>query len=216
MMLVIFDCDGVLVDTENPANERLAAIITAAGLPIAMPACRRRFNGLSMQAVRDRLLAEDGVDLGVDFAERWQSELPAVFSRGVDAIAGIRPVLDRLAANRIAHCVASSGAIAKMHMTLGAAGLLHLLADRLYSSSMVERGKPHPDLFLHAAKKMGFAPEDAVVVEDSVPGVVAGVAAGMRVLAYAGDPLTDRDGLAAAGGEVFLSMNRLPSLLGLE
>jgi beta-phosphoglucomutase-like phosphatase (HAD superfamily) len=113
------------------------------------------------------------------------------------------------------YCVASSANVGKMHMTLGASGLLPLLDKVLFSASMVENGKPAPDLFLHAAREMGHAPERSIVIEDSVAGALAGRAAGMRVLGYAGDPLSDRQGLAEAGAELFDDMRRLPALLGV-
>lgn len=214
-MLVIFDCDGVLVDTESIANSRTAEWITAAGLPITMEESRRRFNGMTMDTVRDTLLAEDGIDIGADFAARWYHELPSLFENGVDAVPYVAGVIDALDEQEIPLCVASSARVEKMHITLGATGLLDRLQPVLYSASMVARGKPFPDLFLFAAEQMGFSPDDCVVIEDSAAGVKAGRAAGMRVLAYHGDPLSDRDALAAAGGELFDDMRHVPALLGL-
>ncbi len=213
-MLVIFDCDGVLVDTESIANTELARLITAAGMPIDMPTSRTRFNGLSMTAVRERVLAEDCVDLGTEFATTWQANLPNIFAQGVEPIAHVREAIEALRAAGIPYCVASSGTIEKMHMTLGASGLLPLLENVLFSTTMVKRGKPYPDLFEHAASAMGHAARDCVVIEDSVPGVEAGRAAGMRVLAYCGDRLSNRAGMIAAGGEPFEDMRALPRLLG--
>ena len=98
------------------------------------------------------------------------------------------------------YCVASSANVEKMHITLGKTGLIGHFQDVLYSASMVARGKPFPDLFLHAAKEMGCEPSQAVVIEDSVAGTKAGTAAGMRVFSYCGDKHADHEGLAAAGG----------------
>ncbi|MGK2871592.1 MAG: HAD-IA family hydrolase, partial [Alphaproteobacteria bacterium] len=95
-------------------------------------------------------------------------------------------------------------------------GLRRYFGDRLFSSTMVARGKPHPDLFLHAAAQMGVAPNRAVVIEDSVPGVAGARAAGMRVFAYAGDPESDAARLRAEGGQVFTAMADLPQLLGID
>lgn len=211
--LVIFDCDGVLVDTEGLANRKLAGWIAEAGYPIGYRECRRRFAGRSLSSVRDELLAADGVDLGADLVERWYAELPALFSEGVEAIAHVADFIEAVEKAGIARCVASSARIDKMHMTLGHTGLLPHFREVLFSATMVERGKPAPDLFLHAARAMGFSPGDCIVVEDSVPGTVAGVAAGMRVFSYHGDPMADVEGLRAAGGILFDDMRELASLV---
>lgn len=214
--LVIFDCDGVLVDTETLANQRLAEILTEHGLPMTMAESRKRFMGRTMTSVRDMVLADHGIDLGADFAERWLAELPSIFADGVDAIPFAREVILYLKAIDTPYCVASSAKVEKMHMTLGATGLLPLLEEVLFSAWMVERGKPAPDLFLHAAERMGHEPQRCAVIEDSVAGALAGQAAGMRVFGYAADPLTDRDGLAEAGALVFDDMRELPALMGFH
>lgn len=213
--LVIFDCDGVLVDTETIANRRMAEIATEHGLPMTMEQSRQRFMGRTMATVRDMLRAEDGIDLGDDFPDRWYAELDTIFADGVETVPHVEEVIHLLRREKIDHCVASSAKLGKMHMTLGATGLLPLLEDVLFSAWMVERGKPAPDLFLHAASKMGHDPTGCVVIEDSIAGAIAGKAAGMPVFGYAGDPLTDADGLAEAGARVFTDMRDLPALLGL-
>lgn len=213
--LVIFDCDGVLVDTETIANRRLAEVLTEHGLPMTMAESRKRFMGRTMKSVRDMVLAEEGIDLGADFPDRWLAELPELFSAGVEAIPHVRETLLHLKTAETPLCVASSAKVEKMHLTLGASGLLPLLEDVLFSAWMVERGKPAPDLFLFAAESMGFAPDQCVVIEDSPAGAIAGQAAGMPVFGYTADPLTDADGLAEAGATLFDDMRALPGLLGL-
>lgn len=210
--LVIFDCDGVLVDTERAANETLCAWLTASGYPISYGDCRRRFAGRSMASVQEELAAA-GHDLGFSLAERWYASLDAIFGDRVEAIPHIETVVEALRAAGMPWCVASSARVDKMRLTLGTTGLMRHFRHALFSASMVERGKPHPDLFLHAARQMGHAPERCVVIEDSVPGTLAGVAAGMRVYSYHGDPHSDRDGLAGAGGILFDDMRDLPGLL---
>lgn len=210
--LIIFDCDGVLVDTETRANSALAGIVTAAGLPMTMEESRQRFVGMSMTSVRDTLRRTAGIDLGDDFPTRWQADLPTVFGDGVVAIPGIEGALDRLVDAGFAVCVASSGTVAKMHLTLGSAGLLDRLRDVLFSATMVRNGKPAPDLFLHAAQSMGFPPEACLVVEDSPLGAQAAQAADMACIGYAGDPLTDRDGLESAGARIITAMADLPTI----
>ncbi len=212
--LVIFDCDGVLVDTETLSNRRLAEWLCAAGYDTTYEHCRRQFVGRSMSAVKAEVEAT-GVLLGDDFVERWNAGLANLFAGRVQAIPHVRGQIEAIRSAGLPCCVASSARITKMHLTLGATGLLPFFEDVLFSASMVERGKPFPDLFLHAASRMGFSPADCVVIEDSVPGTIAGIAAGMRVLSYCGDPHGDRDGLAAAGGVLFDDMRDLAGLIGL-
>jgi beta-phosphoglucomutase-like phosphatase (HAD superfamily) len=212
--LVIFDCDGVLVDSERLGNQRLAQVLTEAGYPVSYEVCRRTFVGKPMAAVQAHVEAT-GVVLGADFVQRWNDGLPEVFRDGLDAIPHVEAVVKAIAAAEIPYCVASSGQLGKMHLTLGLTGLLPLFEQAMFSVSMVSRGKPFPDLFLHAASVMGHPPESCVVIEDSVAGVTAAKAAGMRALAYAGDPEAERAGLAAAGGELFDDMRELPRLIGL-
>jgi beta-phosphoglucomutase-like phosphatase (HAD superfamily) len=213
--LVIFDCDGVLVDTERAANKSLCERLTLIGLDISYEACRRRFVGRSLKSVQLEVEAELGRQLGADWDVMIEREEIEVFRHTTEAIVGVGAQVMRLRDEGIPHCVASSGGVEKMHATLGSAGLLPLLQGVLFSATMVEKGKPSPDLFLHAAREMGHTPETCIVIEDSLPGVQAGVAAGMRVLGYTGDPLTDREALAGAGATVFSSMEQLPELLGL-
>lgn len=212
--LVIFDCDGVLVDTETIANRRLAEWISEAGHPITYEECRQRFCGRSLSSVQVELKAA-GTDIGDDFVERWYRELPTTFGSGVEKIAYVETFIDAVKAAGIAHCVASSARTEKMLLTLGQTGLLAYFQDVLFSATMVRRGKPAPDLFLHAAKAMGFAPADCIVIEDSVAGTRAGVAAGMRVFSYHGDLHSDRGGLAEAGGVLFDDMRELAALVPL-
>ena len=212
--LVIFDCDGVLVDTETLANRRLSAWLTQAGFPADYDHCRRVFSGRSMKSVQEEVEAA-GVMLGADFVDRWNDGLPDLFAAGVEPVPHVRELIEALRADTMPYCVASSARVSKMHITLGATGLLPLFEHAMFSSTMVARGKPFPDLFLHAAATMGFAPADCVVIEDTVPGTQAGIAAGMRVFSYAGDPHSDREGLEAAGGVVFDDMRALPALIAI-
>lgn len=211
--LVIFDCDGVLVDTEAVANKRLAQYISDAGFPISYEQSRARFVGMSMKTIRDRLLAQDDVDLGADFPQRWQAAIPEIFSADIEPIDGIADTLAAIGDHGHQLCVASSGNIEKMHLTLGSAGLLDQLADVLFSSTMVENGKPAPDLFLHAAATMRISPDRCIVIEDSPFGAQAAKAAGMTCFGYIGDPLTDADGLEAQGAHLFDRMDALPALI---
>ena len=206
---VIFDCDGVLVDSEIISNRVLAEVLTQIGLPTTTAESTATFKGRAwaqcLAIVEERL----GRPAPEDLTERYRAARDAALA-GVRPVGGIVEALDRI---DLPSCVASSGDHDKMRLTLGATGLYERFSGRIFSAVDIGgRGKPAPDLFLHAAERMGFDPASTAVVEDSVPGVQAGVAAGMTVLAYA----TDGEGpaLAQAGGEVFTAMRDLPGLLG--
>jgi len=211
--LVIFDCDGVLVDTEEIANRFMAKLLTDGGFPIAYEDCRRRFVGRTIEAVQEIVERESGLELGANWPVTVRMGTERAFQQGVAQVPGAEAAIQALQAVGIPFCVASSGRFSKMRASLGKAGLLPYVEDVLFSAEQVVRGKPAPDLFLHAAASMGMTPDAAVVVEDSVPGVEAGVAAGMRVFGYAGDTFTDADALEAAGAEVFRDMGNLPRLI---
>ncbi|WP_027060850.1 HAD family hydrolase [Mesorhizobium loti] len=214
--LVIFDCDGILVDTENLANRRLAEWLSAAGYATSFEYCRKNFSGRSMLSVQKEIEAQTEVRLGADFVDRWNAGLPDLFAHGVEAIPYVREFIEAVRAAGIPYCVATSARVSKMHITLGQTGLLPLFEHAMFSATMVGRGKPFPDLFLHAAKTMGFAPADCIVIEDSVAGTQAGIAAGMRVFSYHGDPYSDRDGLIEAGGILFDDMRELAGLVPIH
>ena len=214
--LIIFDCDGVLVDTENLANRRLAEWLSAAGFSTTFEYCRKHFSGRSMVSVQKEIEEATAARLGADFVDRWNAGLPDLFAHGVEAIPYVRDFVETVRAAGIAYCVASSARVSKMHITLGQTGLLRLFEHAMYSATMVARGKPAPDLFLHAAKTMGYAPADCIVIEDSVAGTQAGIAAGMRVFSYHADPFSDPDGLAQAGGILFDDMRELAGLVPIH
>ncbi len=214
--LVIFDCDGVLVDTEHVANQLLSRLVTEAGAPLTYEECRKRFLGKSMKTVQAEVEELAGRSLPRDWHQMVRDESIKLFAEGIEAVPFVEQQIHWLREQDHPYCVASSGQIAKMHATLGCSGLLPLVEDVLFSADMVANGKPAPDLFLHAAREMGHAPEACVVIEDSRPGVEAGVAAGMSVLGYAGDPLSDRRALADAGATVFEDMRQLSKLLDLS
>ena len=205
---VIFDCDGVLVDTELISNTVLAGLLTQAGLPTTLEDCLRDYRGRSMRSVMQLAEQRHGGPLPADLPERYYADMKAAFARDGQPVPGVVEALERI---DLPSCVASSGPHHKMEVTLRRAGLWERFAGRIFSATEVEHGKPAPDLFLHAARAMGFDPASTVVVEDSVPGVVAARAAGMRVLAFARD--TDAGALAAPGGEPFDDMAELPELL---
>ena len=205
---VIFDCDGVLVDTELISNTVLAGLLTDAGLPTTLELCLRDYRGRSVTSVMQLASERHGGPLPADLADRYYAETETRFAVALEPIAGVVEALDEI---DLPMCVASSGPHHKMAVTLRVTGLWERFEGRIFSATEVAHGKPAPNLFLHAASAMGFDPASTAVVEDSVPGIQAARAAGMRALAFAGD--TDPAALADAGGEVFDDMARLPALI---
>jgi HAD superfamily hydrolase (TIGR01509 family) len=213
--LVIFDCDGVLVDTE-----RLA-------VPIDVELLAELGWVLSEAEVIERWLGKSEADFVADVEAYLGRPLPAGISfeserryreameRELQAVPGVVDALDRIEAAGRKTCVASSGTHEKMAFTLGLTGLWGRFEGRIFSASEVARGKPAPDLFLHAAEEMGCAPADCVVIEDSPWGVRAALAAGMTPFAYAGG-LTPRHRLEIPGATIFTDMDELPALLGIR
>jgi HAD superfamily hydrolase (TIGR01509 family) len=211
---VIFDCDGVLVDSEVLAAPILAALLTELGLPTTPADVDRDFKGRSwehgLSVIRAR---RDGAEPWPELRERYRAALFAAFDAELRPIAGVAEALDALDAAGVPYCVASSGDHERIRRGLRGAGLRDRFPDAtIFSVEDVAHGKPAPDLFLHAAARMGFEPAVTLVVEDSAAGVQAGVAAGMRVLGYAPDP-TATAVLAAAGAEPLRDMRALPALL---
>jgi HAD superfamily hydrolase (TIGR01509 family) len=213
--LVIFDCDGVLVDSEPIANRILTDALNAAGLALDASTVARATTGHSMRQVIDWAERELGTSLPADFLAKVQQATFDAFRRDLRAVPGARKAALAVHAAGMATCVASSGEVEKMRLTLGITGLLDLFDGRLFSASQVTRGKPAPDLFLLAATTMGHDPAGSVVIEDSLPGVRGAVAAGMTVFGYAaGEPARAR-ALAAAGADVFDDFSVLVERLGI-
>jgi HAD superfamily hydrolase (TIGR01509 family) len=207
---VIFDCDGVLVDSEPIAGAILAATLTELGLPTTQSDVDRDFKGRSWEDGLAVIEARRGAAPWPDLRARYRERLFAAFDERLTAVTGIEAALDAISLPR---CVASSGDHERIRRGLGAAKLLGRFEDAaIFSVDDVARGKPAPDLFLHAAERMGFDSGRTAVVEDSPAGVEAGVAAGMLVLGYA--ERTDADLLRAAGAVAFEQMAELPALLG--
>jgi HAD superfamily hydrolase (TIGR01509 family) len=210
--LVIFDCDGVLVNTERLTVGVEARVLTELGWPHTAEEVVARWMGRSSAAQLADLEDRLGAASTRTFDERTTAELLETFERELTAVEGIVVLLDHLEAAGVPTCVASSGTHDRMRRTLGITGLYDRFASRIYSATEVEHGKPAPDLFLHAAGRMDAEPSACVVVEDSVYGVRAGVAAGMTVYGFAGG-LTPADELASAGAVTFQAMADLVDVL---
>jgi HAD superfamily hydrolase (TIGR01509 family) len=209
--LIIFDCDGVLVDSEWIANRESARLKTELGLPTTTEENIRKFTGLGprsaeVQEVRRRLPPH--------YPAMAKERRDRAFRAELKEISGMSKVLGEL---KIPFCVASSGDLDKIHLTLGLTGLLPLFEDRIFSGQMVEQTKPFPDLFLLAARKMGVAASNCLVIEDSVPGIHAAVAAKMLAVGFLGGshvyPELGERLMAAGAARVFADMAELPTLI---
>jgi HAD superfamily hydrolase (TIGR01509 family) len=205
--LVIFDCDGVLVDSDRISLRIQAERISALGLEMSYEDCVQDFLGLGMPATL-RILAER---LERPVPEGWEAELDAAvrdgFRRELTPVSGIVEALEEI---ELASCVASSGSHEKMRLTLSLTGLWDRFAGRIFSADEVRQGKPAPDLFLHAASRMSTPPERCIVVEDSPFGIAAAKAAGMSALGFAAATSAARLNGADA---VFTAMEDLPGLI---
>lgn len=209
--LVIFDNDGVLVDSEPLSNTILAGYLTELGHPTSYEDSLRDYMGAAVHRVHDLVLERSGQTLPADFDDAFHARVFEAFERDLEPVAGVADVLAKLAADDVPYCVASSGSHQRIRVAHRTAGLDRWFEDRtLFSSEDVGRGKPAPDLFLHAAARMGVAPERCVVIEDSVLGVRAAVAAGMDVYGYTA--MTPAAKLVGATG-LFDSMEELLELL---
>jgi HAD superfamily hydrolase (TIGR01509 family) len=208
-LLVIFDCDGVLVDSEPVTADVSATILTGLGWKLSAAEVLQKFMGCTDQYWRDQVHAHTGRHID----ETWDAEFGSLYEQALSTelveVAGIRQVLEWLP---WPHCVASNGSHSKIRTNLRRVGLDHLFGEAIFSADDVSAGKPAPDLFLHAARSMGFDPKDCVVVEDSVHGIHAARAAGMRSFAYATD-LIDPRLLEGATTILFSSMKELAPLL---
>jgi HAD superfamily hydrolase (TIGR01509 family) len=210
---VIFDCDGVLVDSEPTACRILTEGLNAIGFPTTLQQSERDFMGRSWEHMVEVVTARLGQPPPVSLRQRYRDELFAAYAaHSVPAVPGIAAALDGLAALDLPWCVASSGDHERIRNGLATAGVADRFTDaQIFSADDVAHGKPWPDLFLHAAEQMGFDPATTVVVEDSPAGVQAGRAAGMRVLGYS--RRTSAEALREAGAEPFGEMAELPRLL---
>jgi HAD superfamily hydrolase (TIGR01509 family) len=213
--LVIFDCDGVLVDSEVISCRAHAETLTRHGYPITSEQVLTRFLGVSDREARHAIETELGRKLPDDFEAQMKQ---AALQRYADDLQSIPYVGEAVAAISLPKCVASSGTPEKIRHGLTCAGIYDLLAPNIFSATQVKRGKPAPDLFLYAAEQMRASPERCVVIEDSIPGVTGALAAGMTVLGFHGGSHC-RPGYAetlrAAGAAVtFDDMRQLPGLIG--
>ena len=207
--LIIFDCDGVLVDSEPIFNRVLHETLRQHGANMSLQEVTQTFTGKNRFAVEEHMKTLD-LPLPDNWADAFYNKAIDVLSEQVEAIDGIHDALTTIAAHYIPICVASNGLTAKMNATLTKTKLMPFFAGKLYSSYDIGAGKPAPDVFLHAAREHQTAPADCIVVEDSPSGFKAAKAANMRCLAYVPHGTPDLQGATPFG-----HMSELPKLLGL-
>lgn len=209
---VLFDCDGVIVDSEGMTLIMLQADLARHGLPLSLADLERDFIGGTIESVAARATAA-GADLPDGWVGAFYQRLYAMLAVNTPLIPGILGVLDALDAVHIPYALGSNGTPEKMRITLGQHGLITRFQGHIYSGQALGCPKPAPDLYLHAAAALNIAPRDCVVIEDSVAGAMAASAAGIRCFGYA--PHGPHPRLAATGAILFRAMADLPRLLGL-
>jgi len=205
--LIIFDCDGVLVDSERISNEVFAKVLNeACGFSLNLDDMFETFVGHSSKQCMEIIETMLGSKPPPDLEIRYKNEIGAALRESVVAVKGIEQALSEIS---IPYCVASSGSYEKMRTTLGKTNLLELFEGKLHSTSDVSREKPFPDIYIHASMKMGsFHPSKCLVIEDSPLGVEGGIAAGMVVFGYA--ELTNEEKLIRSGAHhTFREMSNL-------
>ncbi len=211
LRLVIFDCDGVLVDSEPPTNRVIAHDLTALGWPMTPDDAERIFLGMTSEAMLPVIEARLGIKLPDDWLAGFIQRLIKVFELEVEPIPGAVETLHALNEMRIPWRVASNSSHTEMAAKFTRIGISHLVPGRLHSHHDVPHGKPAPDLYLAAAAAEGVAPAECLVIEDSARGVTAAVAAGMPCLGFARH--SDGASLRAVGAVPFHSMFDLPALI---
>jgi HAD superfamily hydrolase (TIGR01509 family) len=205
--LVIWDCDGVLIDSERLAVRTESQILTELGWPLSEADVIDRFVGRS--SVYMQSVVEEQIGRAVDWHGEFERRVRDVCERELVPVQGVVQALDEI---DLPSCVASSSSHAMLNFKLGLTGLAERFTGRIFSAEDVVHGKPDPAVFLFAANALGVRPDRCAVIEDSVSGVEAGVAAGMTVFAFSGG-VTTAEKLRRDGVTVFEAMHLLPTLL---
>jgi HAD superfamily hydrolase (TIGR01509 family) len=211
--LVIFDCDGVLIESERLAVELDIQMLAEIGWQLSREEVIEIFMGRSYEHMMGRIAEFLGHPVPPEWIQRWDDAYRDLLAAELEPVEGVADALDELHARGYATCVASSSGHESLQRNLTTAQLYERLKGRIYSATEVPNGKPAPDLFLHAAATMGFAPDRCVVVEDSRYGVQAARAAGMPVLAFAAGAMTPLEALEGPGTTVFYDMRELTGLI---
>ena len=206
--LIIFDCDGVLVDSEPLSNRVIAGIMNEIGIPMTTEEAIQQFAGGSLQRVNDFVVSRTGTELPGGLEDVYRERSYALFQKELQPISGIQEALEAIKFKR---CVASNGPLHKMKLNLDLTGLSTYFGDDLFSAYDVGFWKPDPRLFLHAAEKMGYPPDKCIVIEDSLHGIHAAKSAGMHVLGYSQSDYGHK--LEKEGVSTFNNMKDLAEIL---
>lgn len=207
--LIIFDCDGVLVDSEPISNSIFSDMLNEINIDIDPLETEKLFKGKSMQDCCNTVKERFYIKLDDKFIKKFRKRTFSAFEQNLQAIPGIKKVLKSL---KYPKCVASSGPLKKIKFNLDITNLAKYFSDNLFSATELKKGKPSPDIFLYAAQKMNTDPNNCVVVEDSIPGVKAGLAAGMHVLLY-GKEYKEQSFPCLEEVIVFDNMRDLPNII---
>ncbi|MCV2484519.1 HAD family hydrolase [Flavobacterium sp. SH_e] len=207
---IIFDCDGVLVDTEKIGNGILLSMAQEHGFEMELEDAYRHFNGRNLKDCFRHI--EEAIDqkLPENFETEYREKSFEAFKTQVKPMKGVIDFIEKLT---ISYCVASSGPVEKIRLNLEVAGLLDRFEDKIFSSYQIGSWKPEPGIFLHAAKEMGFEVKDCIVLEDSKAGVKSGISGGFKVYGFANG--FNNDDLKEEGAELFSSYEELSEKLGI-
>lgn len=206
--LIIFDCDGVLVDSEPLSNQVIAEILCEIGIPMTTKEAISLFAGGSLKRVSDFVFSKTGQALSPEYVAIYRQRSFALFREALQPIPGVREAIENIPFSK---CVASNGPLQKMQLNLGITGLAGYFGEYLFSAYEVGYWKPDPRLFLHAAEKMGFRPSDCIVIEDSIHGVRAAKSAGIKVLGFSNPAHEDQ--LKSEDIPLFHTMTDLADIL---
>jgi HAD superfamily hydrolase (TIGR01509 family) len=214
-ILLIFDCDGVLVDSEPISFAVLRDTLTDAGVELSESHAYQQFLGKSMASITRMVADEFEIALSEEHIEAMRTQLFARFQAELQPVPGIADVLSHLDRP---HCVASSSQMERIRLSLRKTGLIDFFEPNIFSATMVKKGKPEPDLFFHAAEAMGFEPSRCIVIEDSPAGIQAAHSAGMKVFAFTGGSHATLSNLHEIVAElkptvIFDDMKSLPGLV---
>ena len=207
---ILFDCDGTLVDSENITNRVVAKMAGELGITMTLREAKQKFGGKTLDAVIYGMKEMSGKDIPTDWLPRLVKKVSRAYETDLQPMEGIKELLDSIS---IPICVASNGEPRHVKGSLTLTGLNGYFNENVFTASEVKKPKPAPDLFLYAAKKMGFKPKDCVVIEDSIPGVTAATNANIKV--YGLVKLCSAEQLEKAGAIPFKTMHELSELLGI-
>jgi HAD superfamily hydrolase (TIGR01509 family) len=205
---IIFDCDGVLVDTEKIGNEILLTMASEHGFEMKIEDAYRNFNGRNLKDCFRHIESAIDKKLPVNFESEYRERSFSAFKTQVKPVEGVEDFIAQL---KIPFCVASSGPVDKIRLNLETAGLLDKFENKIFSSYQIKSWKPDPEIFLFAAKEMGFDVKDCIVVEDSKAGVKAGISGGFKVYSFANE--YNNDELEQEGAILFKNFEELKSIL---